>query len=149
SLLLESGAVQRELGGVDVFHLVRDREMRARGLAGNHCAYVLELEGHVDASAVDRRLARAVELVPELGARLRNGFPPRWVTGSAAPPRALVHADDGSLASIEARLAARLDEAWALDVLRGERRDRLVLRWFHPFADGRSAERLARWLGSG
>src|SRR5437773_8712458 len=75
----------RELGGVDFFHLIRDREMRERGLAGNHCAFVIDVEGRVDERALDRRIARVAADMPELRARLKNGFPPRWVEGDAVP----------------------------------------------------------------
>src|SRR4051812_44128891 len=69
------------LGGVDVFHLVNDRHMRSRGLAGNHCAYVLELDGRLDIGRLQARLENAVRAVPELSWRLAGGFPfrPRWV----------------------------------------------------------------------
>jgi hypothetical protein len=144
------------LGGVDVFHLMNDRAMRARGLPGNHCAFALELDGRLDVARLDARLARAVELVPELRFRLTGGFPlrPRWVVdATAAAPRACVREAGGRplVEVVTELLAERVDgrAPWAIDVCRGTDRDALVLRWFHSLVDEKGAERLLRWLGSG
>lgn len=136
---------------------MNDRLMRSRGLAGNHCIFVLELDGRVDVAKLDVRLERAVSAVPELRFRLQHSLlgRPSWVIdhGRAAPSvevRELCHGEPLTPA-LEDRLSARLDgdDPWALDVLRGEERDTLVFRWFHPLVDGKGAERLLRWLGSG
>jgi hypothetical protein len=144
------------LGGIDVFHLMNDRAMRARGLAGNHCAFVLDLGARLDPARLDARLARAVALVPELRFRLAGTFPrrPRWVVDErAAAPRAGVHdaRHRALLEVVEDLLHERLDghRPWALDLCRGAERDAVVFRWFHPLADEKGAERLVRWLGSG
>jgi hypothetical protein len=137
----------RPLGGVDVFHLVRDAEMRARGLPGNHCVFVIELAGRVDVARLRRRVARAVDLVPELGAVLGGLWLPEWQPKGRVPEVRELPADT----PLESLMDARVDGArpWAIDVVHERAGDRVALRWFHPIADGRSAERLARWLGSG
>jgi hypothetical protein len=141
------------LGGIGVFHLMNDRGMRARGLPGNHCVLALELDGRIDIARLDVRLARAVSDMPELRFRLKKRFPmvPRWVVDAGRPaPRAeLIQAAAGENV-VEARLAERVDgdTPWAIDVVRGER-DTVLFRWFHPLVDGKGAERLVKWLGSG
>ncbi len=144
------------LGGIDVFHLMNDREMRARGLAGNHCAFVLELDGRLDPARLDVRLARAVALVPELRFRLAGGFPfrARWVVDEGAGAPRVVVREAGRRPLLELvtdLLHERLDGArpWAVDLCRGADRDAVVLRWFHSLVDEKGAERLVRWLGSG
>src|SRR5262245_47732473 len=145
------------LGGIDVFHLMHDRDMRARGLAGNHCAFVVELGGRLDPARLSSRLARAVELVPELGFRLavRPAELPRWVVdpGRPLPSVRVLDAplEGGVLGAAEGLLAERLDGTapWALDLVRMAHRDAIVLRWFHPLIDARASERLMAWLGSG
>ena len=123
------------LGGVDVFHLVHDREMRARGLASNHCLFVAELEGRVDERALEARLARAVRVMPELSWGLARfpAWPPRWSVraGRDSPAiRVRVIAHDRVLAEAERLLCLRLDadHLWALDVVRGPSHDAVVLR---------------------
>lgn len=153
------------LGGVDVFHLMNDRAMRARGLAGNHCAYVLMLDGRLDARALERRLARAIAWMPELRYRLEGGFPrlPRWRSApDAAPPLTVLDQGERPLFAtprafhperplVEERLEERVDGSspWHLDLVRGKEHDTLVFRWFHSLADAKSAERLIAWIGSG
>ena len=146
------------LGGVGVFHLVNDRVMRARGLAGNHSVFALELDGKLDPARLDVRLARAVSDLPELRFRLKTGFPPllkppSWVIDAGRPPPRAETLPAGSDASavVEARLSARLDgdTPWAVDLVQGEERDLLLFRWYQPLVDGKGAERLVRWLGSG
>lgn len=150
------------LGAVDVFHLLNDREMRGRGLSGNHCAFVAELDGRVDVRRVGRRLAAAMKSCPELRFRLRGGFSlpgvglgPAWEVSADETPPPLgvrsVGSDDERHAALEALLAERCsgDRPWALDVVRGPAHDTLFLRWFHPLTDARGAERLLRWLGAG
>jgi hypothetical protein len=146
-----------KLGGVGIFHLVNDRAMRARGLAGNHCVFVLELAGKLDPARLDVRLARAVSDLPELRFRLKSGFPPffspSWVIDAGRPPpRAeILTAGSDETAAVEARLSARVDGAtpWAVDLVRGDDHDTLLFRWYQPLVDGKGAERLVRWLGSG
>src|SRR5688572_3029980 len=131
---------------------MNDRAMRARGLAGNHCVLALELDGKLDIARLDVRLARAVSDMPELRFRLKGRFPrkPRWeVDAGRPPPRArLVPAWPGA---VEAALSERLDgdTPWAIDVITGDARDTLLFRWYHPLVDGKGADRLVRWLGSG
>jgi hypothetical protein len=146
-----------KLGGVGIFHLVNDRAMRARGLAGNHCVFVLELAGKLDPARLDVRLARAVSDLPELRFRLKSGFPPfiapSWVIDAGRPPpRAeILNAGSDGSAAVEARLNTRVDGStpWAVDLVRGEDHDLLLFRWYQPLVDGKGAERLVRWLGSG
>lgn len=144
----------RELGGVGVFHLMNDRLMRSRGLAGNHCLLVLELERHIDLPKLDIRLERAVSAVPELRFRLDQRLlgRPSWVIdhGRPAPSLELRDARPG-MAGLEDSLRSRLDgdHPWAVDVLRGDERDTIIFRWFHSLLDARGAERLVTWLGSG
>lgn len=148
------------LGGIDVFHLMNDRAMRARGLAGNHCLFVVELAGRLDLGRLQARLDRAVRAVPELRWRLDAGplglGRPRWVVdpGRGAPAASLrdVSGDAELAARIEALLAARVDgqRPWAIDVLRRPAGgDVLVLRHFHALVDARGSHRLMAWLGSG
>jgi len=144
------------LGGADVFHLVHDRAMRAAGLAGNQCAFALELDGRLDVEALARKVARAEELVPHLRVRLEAGLlrRARWVVG---PPLGrdrvrLVHSDGDLLASVMELFATRAtsdERPWELVVLRGPLRDSVLLPWFHSYTDAKGAERLARWLGAG
>lgn len=148
-----------KLGGVGIFHLMNDRAMRERGLAGNHCVFVLELAGRLDPARLDVRLARAVSDLPELRFRLKSGplrdllKPPEWtIDAGRPPPRAdLLTASRDESSIIEARLSARLDgdNPWAVDLVRGPENDTLLFRWYQPFNDGKGAERLVRWLGSG
>src|SRR5207244_4489536 len=77
------------LGSIDVFHLMNDRAMRARGLSGNHCLFVVELAGRLDPTNLGLRLNRAVAALPELRFRLDDsllrGLRPRWVVDSQRP----------------------------------------------------------------
>jgi hypothetical protein len=145
------------LGGIDVFHLANDRAMRSRGLAGNHCAFVIEVEGRLDREALEARLAHAVKAVPELSWRLESPLlgRPRWAPDPTRPPPAVglhtIARPEDLLTQIEALLAQRVgdDRPWALDIVRDPTRDAAIFRWFHPLADGKAGERLVRWLGSG
>lgn len=132
---------------------MNDRALRARGLPGNHCMLVLALGGRLDLHALDLRIERAAELLPELRFRLKYGLPgtlPRWEIDASRPVRR-PNLFTGTDAQLESLLAQRLDggEPWAIDVLRGKDNDTLVFRWFHPFTDGKGAERLVAFLGSG
>lgn len=141
------------LGGVGVFHLMNDRAMRARGLPGNHCILALSLDGRLDLHSLDRRIEKAAQALPELRFRLKRdflSFQSRWfVDASRKIPRARLYTDKNGL--MESLLGQRLDgdNPWAIDLLRGKDDDTLVFRWFHPFADGKGAERLVAYLGSG
>lgn len=142
------------LGGVDAFHLVNDRVMRARGLAGNHCLFAVWLDGRLDVSRLVRRLERAVALLPELRRRLvRAPSGPAWEDAPASPiplrVRAVAAADiDAALERlVDERVGA--DHPWAATLLRAEAGDVFVWRWFHPLCDAKGAERLVAWLGSG
>lgn len=156
------------LGGIDVFHLMNDRAMRSRGLAGNHCLFVVELDGRLDPARLAARLDRAVQAVPELRFRLDTsllgGVRPRWVidpgrsprrSPSWSPPRISLHEvpdERGRAAQIEALLTARVDgeRPWALDLVRtAGAGDTIVFRHFHALTDGKGADRLVAWLGSG
>ena len=148
------------LGGIDVFHLMNDRAMRARGLAGNHCLFVVELAGRLDLARLQARLDRAVAAVPELRWRLDAGplgvGRPRWVVDPVrgAPTASLreVSGDAELAARIEALLAVRVDgeRPWAFDLLRRPGGgDVVILRHFHALVDARGADRLVAWLGSG
>src|SRR5262245_38398725 len=139
------------LGAVDVFHLRSHEEMVSQGLAGNACAMVIDVEGHVDRARLEDRVREAVAVVPELGERLgyRLAIDPVWRAG--AMPNVNVLSRTGSL---EEHAAALIDEPidgsrpWELIILRGDRDDAVVLRWFQPFTDARGAARLGAWLGS-
>ncbi|WP_437314463.1 wax ester/triacylglycerol synthase domain-containing protein [Sorangium sp. So ce385] len=149
------------LGGIDHFHLMNDRAMRARGQAGNHCLYVLELDGRLDLGRLAARLERATRALPELRFRLDNSVlgrvgRPRWVVDHhRRAPEPRLHEVAGErerAARIEALLAERIsgERPWALDVVRGAGEgDTVVLRHHHALTDGRGADRLAAWLGSG
>lgn len=156
-----------DLGGLDVFHLMNDRDMRARGLAGNHCVYLVELAGKLDPARLQRRLDRAVRVLDELRSRLEGAFPfrARWhVDKSARAPTVGVRQLDGrspfarpggargaGLSAVEEQLGQRVDGAcpWGVDLLQGPERDVVAFRWFHALADAKGAERLVTWLGSG
>jgi len=141
------------LGGVDAFHLVNDRVMRSRGLAGNHCLFVVELDGRLDVQRLNRRIERAVALAPELSRRLvRTPAGPAWVDNPAPPPTVRVRGvtTDGVETALEALVDERVDGSapWAATVLRTEDHDLFVWHWFHPFTDAKGAERFVTWLGS-
>ncbi|WP_437935194.1 wax ester/triacylglycerol synthase domain-containing protein [Sorangium sp. So ce341] len=149
------------LGGIDHFHLMNDRAMRARGQAGNHCLFVLELDGRLDLGRLAARLERATRALPELRFRLDNSVlgrvgRPRWVVDHhRRAPEPRLHEVAGErerAARIEALLAERIsgERPWALDVVRGAGEgDAVVLRHHHALTDGRGADRLVAWLGSG
>ncbi|KYF88948.1 hypothetical protein BE20_21545 [Sorangium cellulosum] len=149
------------LGGIDHFHLMNDRAMRARGQAGNHCLFVLELDGRLDLGRLAARLERATRALPELRFRLDNSVlgrvgRPRWVVDHhRRAPEPRLHEVAGErerAARIEALLAERIsaERPWALDVVRGAGEgDTVVLRHHHALTDGRGADRLVAWLGSG
>lgn len=144
------------LGGIDVAHLLRDRELRARGLVGNSSAFVLELGARLDRAHLERRLACAVDLVPELRFRLAGVFPmrPRWVVDARAPAPRLEVRELGrrSLLEVATELVNEplgVAHPWALELCRGVDRDALVFRWLRSLADDEGAARLVRWLGSG
>lgn len=143
------------LGGVDVFHLVHDRVLRRRGLAGNHCTFVVELDGRIDRDRLERRLSAARDMVPELRWQLSlRPAGPVWREGKSAtlPFRVIAAGDD---ADVRARVAASIDDRtdgdtpWAVDLVAGRARNVVLLRWFHPYTDAKGAERLATWLGAG
>lgn len=142
------------LGGVDTFHLVNDRVMRARGLAGNHCLFVAAVDGRLDVQRLARRLERAVTLLPELRRRLvRTPAGPVWQ--KAAPPSPEIRVRGIAAADLDATLEALVDERvdeghpWAATLLRTETGDVFVWHWFHPMSDAKGAERFVTWLGSG
>ncbi|XXT16565.1 hypothetical protein WME94_40675 [Sorangium sp. So ce429] len=149
------------LGGIDFFHLMNDRAMRSRGQAGNHCLYVLELDGRLDMARLAARLERATQVLPELRFRLDNSVlgragRPRWVVDHhRRAPEPRLHEIAGErerAARIEALLADRTsgERPWALDVVRGAGEgDTVVFRHFHALTDGKGADRLVAWLGSG
>ncbi|WP_438023491.1 hypothetical protein [Sorangium sp. So ce233] len=149
------------LGGIDFFHLMNDRAMRSRGQAGNHCLYVLELDGRLDMVRLAARLERATRVLPELRFRLDNSVlgragRPRWVVDHhRRAPEPRLHEVSGErerAARVEALLADRTsgERPWALDVVRaaGEG-DTVVFRHYHALTDGKGADRLVAWLGSG
>ncbi len=149
------------LGGIDHFHLMNDRAMRSRGQAGNQCLFVLELDGRLDLGRLAARLDRATRALPELRFRLDNSVlgrvgRPRWVVDHhRRAPEPRLHEVAGErerAARIEALLADRTsgERPWALDVVRGAGGgDTVVLRHHHALTDGRGADRLVAWLGSG
>lgn len=142
------------LGGVDAFHLVTDRVMRSRGLAGNFCAFVVAVEGRLDLAGLGRRIERAAALLPELRRRLAwSARGPVWIDSDAAPPGIRVRS--GSDETLDSEVGRLLDEPedsgaiWTPFVIRTETHDVFAWRWFHPFTDARGAERFVAWLGSG
>lgn len=148
------------LGGVDVFQVMCDRAMRAAGLPGNHGAYIVELRGRIDPRQLEARLERAVRAAFELSWRLerRLASGPRWRAAGEArrapPPVRVLEARaglDGILARATELLADRVDgdAPWAFDVVRGADRDAVVLRWSPVLTDGKGADRLVSWIGSG
>ena len=150
-------SVKSPLGGIDVFHWMNDRGMRSRGLPGNHCLLVAELEGRLDPGALEARIARAFDLVPELSLRVARWpvWPLHWEIGPrpSAPLVRVRETPTGELtaALLEDLLAERVDgrRPWAIDLVRTASRDAVVLRWFHSLVDAKGAERLVRWLGAG
>jgi diacylglycerol O-acyltransferase len=142
------------LGGVDAFHLVNDRVMRARGLASNHCLFAVEVAGRLDVQRVIRRVERAVALLPELRRRLgRTPLGPVWREAAARPVDVRVRGIDetGLPAALDDLLGEHDggDRPWAAAILRGKSSDFFVWRWFHPLGDAKGAERFVAWLGSG
>lgn len=142
------------LGGVDAFHLVTDRVMRGRGLAGNHTVFAVEVAGRLDLKELHRRLARAVEVLPELRRRLvRTPAGPAWAEGSGPAPELRVRsvAAEGLDAALAELVDAPMDgdALWGADLVRTETSDVFVWRWFHSFTDAKGAERFVTWLGSG
>lgn len=143
------------LGGVDVFHLVGDRRMRAEGLGSNQCALVLSLEGRIDPDKLRRRISRAVAIERHLRVSLRAPFlrPPAWIHATRTRDVLTIMQtnDDVSFAlqGFFSRVFTHDDEPWRLVLLSGAERDTLVFVWFHPFTDAKGAQRIVRWLGSG
>lgn len=143
------------LGPSDVFQRVHDGDMRAEGRAGNLTAFVMELDGHVDVSPLRARLDRAAALVPELSGRVSGLFPwqARWSTGGLPPPPVRLREAEGC--ALDELAAELVDEPIAtggpvaIDVLRREASDAVVLRVHHTLADAKALERLAQWLGEG
>jgi hypothetical protein len=143
------------LRGADVFHLVNDREMRAEGRAGNQAAFVMMLEGRVDEGVLRARVERAAAEVPELSGRVTGTWPfrARWASGALPPPPVRVTPAAGR--AIVDVAAALLDEPIAnggpvaVDVVRGEAGDAVVVRVHHVLADAKALERIATWLGAG
>lgn len=142
------------LGGVDAFHLVNDRVMRARGLAGNHCLFTVAVDGRLDVQSLVRRLERAVALLPELRRRLvATPAGPAWQETSARPVDLRVRTI--AAADLDATLEALVDERvggdhpWSVTLLRTETGDVFVWHWFHALCDAKGAERFVTWLGSG
>jgi diacylglycerol O-acyltransferase / wax synthase len=141
------------LGGVDAFHLVTDRVMRRRGLAGNHCLFAVEVDGRLDPKRLERRIERATSLLPELRRRIaRTLAGPAWIDTNAPAPPLRVRA---ATSEIDREVAALVDDRvdgdapWAVDLLRADGRDVFVWRFFHPLVDAKGAERFVAWLGSG
>ena len=144
------------LGGVDAFHLVNDRVMRARGLAGNHCLFAVAVDDHVAVQDPTRRLDLSIALLPELRRRLvRTPAGPAWLDAGPTFRAPAVRVRAVATPEIEATLQALVDDRvsgqapWAIDLLRAEDHDVIVWRWFHPLTDAKGAERFVAWLGSG
>ncbi|MBK8253498.1 MAG: hypothetical protein IPK82_12630 [Polyangiaceae bacterium] len=142
------------LGGVDVFHLVNDRVMRARGVAGNHCLFAVAAEGHIPVRSLTRRLEHAAEVLPELRSRLvRTPVGPAWEAGSPFNVDLRVRSvDEADLdQTLENLVDQRVDghRPWSATLLRTQSGDVFVWHWFHPLADAKGAERFVTWLGSG
>lgn len=151
------------LGGVDVFHWVKDQELLRRGLPGNTCVIAIHLDGRLDPTGLDRRLRHAVCMMPELRAKLEAPLVGllRWRIGKVGEPPALGIANvdrdglsdrgEGGVSLMEEQLARPTSGAspWSLELLRGPHADSIVLRYYHSLADAKAAERLLTWLGSG
>ncbi|MCI0587540.1 MAG: hypothetical protein L0323_11930 [Planctomycetes bacterium] len=142
------------LGPVDRFLLMIDRAARRAGLAGNLSAIALELGIPLDPARVEAALAPLLPRLPPLRSRLALapilGWS-RWksVPGRGAPDLVRVLEGSGTDASAAAEAAINdpLDPARdPLLELRLSPSPRggtvAVLRWFHPLADARGADRL-------
>lgn len=128
--------------------------MRSRGLAGNHCLFVVAVEGRLDVSALLHRIERATTLLPELRRELvLSPAGPYW--REAPSPRAELRVrsiDDADLGStLEALVDQRVgpERPWAATLLRAKAGDVFVWHWFHPLSDAKGAERFVTWLGGG
>lgn len=108
-----TGAVR--LSGMDVFHVRLHQEMRSRGLAGNSCALVLQLNGRLDAGALAARLEAAAALLPELGWRLGHDLrlQPVWRRGRSPEPCSLTVRELGRDQAVLDETTAWLDEPQA------------------------------------
>ena len=145
------------LSGMDVFHVRLHQEVRWRGLAGNSCSLVLELDGRVDEARLRERAEAAAGLLPELRWRLGRDLrlQPVWRSrpcdvGNHLVTRSLGAADcplDATTAWLDEPTEAH--RTWQLGLFRGHGADAVVLRWFHPLADARGGQRLLTWLGEG
>jgi hypothetical protein len=142
------------LGPVDRFLLMIDRAARRAGLAGNLSAIALELGVPLDATRVEAALAPLLPRLPALRSRLALAPILGWSRWSAVPGRRaadLVRVLDRPGTDVSAAATSAINEP--LDPARDPLLDlRLspsprggsiaVLRWFHPLADARGADRL-------
>ena len=137
------------LGGIDIFHLRTDDELRHHWGERNSCAIFAELDGRIDLRELDRRLERGPDgLRWSLHRTLRTPY--CWRPGTL-PPRVTVRAL-GSASPLEAAVEALrvpVDERrpFHVVVLRGKTHDAVALVWFHAITDARGATRVLDGLG--
>ncbi len=137
------------LGGIDIFHLRTDDELRHHWGERNTCAILATLDGRVDLVRLQQRLQEGPP-----GLRYALHRTPRspycWRPGPETP-RVTVRAL-GTTTPLEAAVAALRAPAdekrpFHVVVMRGETRDAIALVWFHAITDARGAARVLDWLG--
>jgi len=148
-MLSRARPTDQPLGGIDIFHLRTDDELRQHWGERNTCAILASLDGRVDLERLHRRLA---EGPPGLRYRLRRTprAPYCWRPGRELP-RVTVRAL-GATSPLEATVAALREPAderrpFHLVVMRGDDHDAIALVWFHAITDARGATRVLDWLG--
>lgn len=147
------------LTGGDYFLLALDRQNRNRGLAGNGCRLVLELDGALDVERLHSAL-NATGLGAWLaGARIRRRFPfalPRWQAADKQASLAVHEHAAGGTETLVCPLPPHVSEpilrpdqppGIALDLVRDPAGGtRVVFRWHHALMDARGSELLIEHL---
>jgi hypothetical protein len=138
------------LGVIDRMHLSLDGELRAMGAASSS-VIVAELCGRADHARIEQRLREGSDAMVELRWQLRHGFAraPAWRAAAARHAVTVAEVAEPWVDAVASRGLCGLDGArpWRLEIWRGESRDAVVFRWFHPLIDALGAFRLMAWLG--
>lgn len=139
----------------DYFTFVLDQEIRAAGMPGGYCGFVLELEGTPDLARLQARLDLLVERFPQATARLeRRGKRHAWVP-SGERIALMVHpgADLEACRAVAVELLNRpapLNQAPPLSLhwIAGDSGGLLMLQWLHPLLDATGGKLLLEFLCS-
>lgn len=139
----------------DYFTFVLDQEIRAAGMPGGHCGFVLELESTPDLARLQSRLDLLVQHFPQASGRLeRRGKRYAWVpTGERI---ALMLHPGGDAEACRAAVVglinrpAPLNESAPLSLhwVSGDNGGLLMLQWLHPLLDATGGKILLEFLCS-